>query len=856
MEQPEVRISPISIAQIVAATGVVPQPVLYGWDGKILRPDDFRSPDGFGPNAPLRPAITESGYAPAEYQITPGFNLIPTPMMEPGTTAKLHPAVKRAYADMCPYYRIAVGYRKNQVRSRKWSVVPRENSRSVKERKAHDADIKTATRFLEKPNRVDRLDITTWLEQALEETLVLDATVFHKQLHWDGSLSYVQTDGVTIKTIIDEWGHTVGFQQVLWGRPRTQYAAPVYEDFSVGEMAYWIYHPRVTGSYGTSAIEEIIPIMETAIERVKTHRGWYTEGTVPDAFLQAPAGLSTRKQLDEYQEYLDNMLRGANRRKLRVVANGSAYEAVKPFDFKKEEEDAIASILLAHMGVPKMILVSQVNRATAETQAEDASDVGLAPMIAWLEAMLSEIVQEDLGFPDLKVICADGLAAQDEAETDNDVKLINAKVLQPAEVREKRGIAPLENESGGTQKQNVIPLEGLTRAVFESGAVTRDEVRASLNLPPDPINGGLYVTIGAFSATPPEDLAAASAGAPAPAPAFGAPPPAPGGAAPLPIPGGGLDAERDHVVSAALSTLTGKPVEEPAAAKAERGAWRRFAVNRFEKGAHRARFSTSALSKADADVIRIHVHGARTKAALLAAFEKKAALTEKDKDKAAGVVGRAARRMFEKEKAKLLEEAKAKLPDVPATASAKTWWARRGALAKDAVAEDTFANDIENALKTVYGKAAKDANVTGLDFKYLDANAAKYAKERGAEMIGANDNEWSVAQTTRDAAREMLTKALGDGVSYQEFADRLEKAGLFADSRADTIARTEIGFAQNYGQCETYKAAGFVTVIVQDGDCDECREFDGAEWPVERALDEPLQHPNCVRSFIPGELAE
>jgi hypothetical protein len=855
MEEQQVRISPISIAQIVAATGVVPQPVLYGWDGAILRPDDFRSPDGFGPNAPLAPAIRESGYPPAEYQITPGFNLIPTPMMEPGTTAKLHPAVKRAYADMCPYYRIAVGYRKNQVRSRKWAVVPREKSRSVKERKAHEKDIGTAMRFLDKPNRVDRLDITTWLEQALEETLVLDATVFHKQLHWDGSLSYVQTDGVTIKTIIDEWGHTVGFQQVLWGRPRTQYNAPVYEDFSVGEMAYWIYHPRVTGSYGTSAIEEIIPIMETAIERAKTHRGWYTEGTVPDAFLQAPAGLSTSKQIAEYQEYLDNMLRGTNRRKLRVVANGSVYQPVKPFDFKREEEDAIASILLAHMGVPKMILVNQVNRATAEAQAEDAGDVGLAPMIAWLEAMLSEIVQEDLGFPALKVICADGLAAQDEADTDNDVKLINAKVLRPEEVREKRGLAPAEEE-GGAAAQKGISAEYLTRAIFEAGVITRDELRATLQLPPDPINGGLYVTIGAFGATPPEDLAAASAGVPAPAPAFGPQPPAqPGAVAPLPIPGGGKDAERDHVVSDALATLTGKPVEEPAAAKAERGTWRRFATNRFEKGAHRTRFSTSALSEADVHAIRIHVHGARTKSALLSAFEKKAALTEAVKDKAAGVVARAARRMFEQEKKKLLADAKAKLKDKPEEKSAKTWWARSGALSKDAVG-DTFVDSIENALKTVYGKAATDANVTGLDFDYLDKNAARYAKERGAEMIGTNDNEWSVSQTTRDAANELLQGALDDGISYQEFAKRLDEAGLFSDARADLIARTEIGLAQNYGQVETYQAAGFKTVIVQDGDCDECKEVDGEEWPVERALEEPLQHPACVRSFIPGELAE
>ena len=856
MQNEDIRISPISVAQIVAASGSVPTPVIYGWDGKILRPSDFRGPDGFGPNQPLSPAIDIPNYAPQEYQITPGFNLVPTPMTEPGTNAKLHPALKRAYADMCPYYRIAVGYRKNQVCSRKWAVVPREDSRSVKARKAFESQIKEATRFLEKPNRVDRLGITRWLEQLLEEMLVLDATVFHKQRHFDGTLSYVQTDGLTIKQIIDQWGHVVAFQQVLWGRPRTQYTAPVYEDFSVGEMAYWIFHPRVTNAYGTSAIEEILPIMETAIKRAEAHRGWYTEGTIPDAFLQAPAGWDA-KAIAEYQRFWDNQLRDAGqKRKLRIIANGATYQAVKPFDFKKEEEDAIASILLAHMGVPKMILVSQVNRATAEAQQEDSADVGLEPLIAFLEEQLSEIVQEDLGFPDLKVICADGLAAQDEAEVDADVKLIGAKVLFPEEVREKRGIAPRETEDAGRAKG--ISAEYLTRAVFEAGVVTRDELRATLGLPPDPVNGGLYVTIGAFGATPPEELGAASAAAPA-APAPGAPAASPApGAEPTKIPGGGKDAERDSIVTSALATLTGEPVAEPGVVKAERAAWRRFAVKRFEKRAHAAHFATLAISKADAHAIRIALHAARTEDAVRLALEKKAELTEAVKDKAASVVAAAARRMFEKEKAALLAAAKEKLPDVPAD-EAKGSAAEKAAKAwrrwkKDAAAEDAFEADVQGALKTVYRKAANDANVTGLDFDYLDANAAKYAKERGAELIGTGDNEWSVAQTTRDAANEMLQEALDKGWSAQKFADEMEKSGLFSDSRAETIARTEIGFAQNYGQCETYKGAGFVTVIVQDGDCDECQKYDGAEWPVERSLDEPLQHPNCVRSFYPGKL--
>lgn len=167
---------------------------------------------------------------------------------------------------------------------------------------------------------------------------------------------------------------------------------------------------------------------------------------------------------------------------------------------------------------------------------------------------------------------------------------------------------------------------------------------------------------------------------------------------------------------------------------------------------------------------------------------------------------------------------------------------------------DTFVSDVEEALKVVYGGAAEDVNTGGLSFDYLDANAAKYARERGGELIGTNDNAWSVEQTTRDEVNRLLQEAMADGLSPQEFADRLEESGLFGATRAEVIARTEVAIAQNYGQGETYRELGFTHVYVQDGDCDICREVDGAVWTIEEALDNPVGHPSCVRSFSPVEM--
>ncbi|HAM56877.1 MAG TPA: hypothetical protein DCQ64_16340 [Candidatus Rokubacteria bacterium] len=163
----------------------------------------------------------------------------------------------------------------------------------------------------------------------------------------------------------------------------------------------------------------------------------------------------------------------------------------------------------------------------------------------------------------------------------------------------------------------------------------------------------------------------------------------------------------------------------------------------------------------------------------------------------------------------------------------------------------TFVGGVDGALAEIYGAAAGDVNIGGLDFEYLDAKAKQYAKERGAELIGTKANAWSVEQTTRDEVNRLLQEAMEEGLSPQEFADRLEESGLFSETRAEVVARTEVAIAQNYGQSETYRELGFTHVYVQDGDCDICREVDGQIWTIEEALANPVAHPNCVRSFSP-----
>jgi hypothetical protein len=72
--------------------------------------------------------------------------------------------------------------------------------------------------------------------------------------------------------------------------------------------------------------------------------------------------------------------------------------------------------------------------------------------------------------------------------------------------------------------------------------------------------------------------------------------------------------------------------------------------------------------------------------------------------------------------------------------------------------------------------------------------------------------------------------------------------------RALRIARTESAIAYNHGNVLGLAQTGVTTVEVIDGSsdasCDACREVNGAEWSIDRALEEPLEHPGCERSFV------
>ena len=131
-------------------------------------------------------------------------------------------------------------------------------------------------------------------------------------------------------------------------------------------------------------------------------------------------------------------------------------------------------------------------------------------------------------------------------------------------------------------------------------------------------------------------------------------------------------------------------------------------------------------------------------------------------------------------------------------------------------------------------------------FNLVNNYAKDYAATRTGNLIT------DISDTTLNAVREKLGIALDNGLSVQEFADLLDTSGVFGDTRALMIARTETSLAHNEGAIESYIASGVVGekewLIASDA-CDECLPYNGEVVPVESTFSNgeyaPPLHPNC-----------
>lgn len=169
--------------------------------------------------------------------------------------------------------------------------------------------------------------------------------------------------------------------------------------------------------------------------------------------------------------------------------------------------------------------------------------------------------------------------------------------------------------------------------------------------------------------------------------------------------------------------------------------------------------------------------------------------------------------------------------------------------------------------------ASVNANI---EWMVINEAAKVYAKdygtmliEEGASVIGGQKIPWmnDMSERRRAEVVEIIERGIAEGKptgvretrkgTYPKGSIARDLQEHFGDRRshAATVARTELGRIQNISRLDRWRERGWQIVRVQDGDganpCDACKELNGQVWTLDYAMTHELEHPHCVRNFIP-----
>lgn len=134
----------------------------------------------------------------------------------------------------------------------------------------------------------------------------------------------------------------------------------------------------------------------------------------------------------------------------------------------------------------------------------------------------------------------------------------------------------------------------------------------------------------------------------------------------------------------------------------------------------------------------------------------------------------------------------------------------------------------------------------------------KLLKEEGASIIQGEKIAWLKDSTelSRQKTVDLIVQGLEEGKSMDELAiDLRQTFTRNKNYEYRRIARTETARIQNIGATNRYGKLNITHVDVLDdhgpNSCKACEEAHGQRWTVEYARTHELEHPGCVRSFVP-----
>lgn len=342
-----------------------------------------------GPGVPIGPAHPEER-SPRWWDYMPGVNVGTTPR----ATEQYSFDTLYGLANTWDVFGVAIEKRKDEFLKLEPMIRPRPVPGQTQKQAAMRADalrdqIADAMGFLQTPDQQSQYP--SWLGRYLDDLFKGDCATWYLRANVGGGLAAVEVpDGTTIKPIIDLWGRIA---QVPPGTPRHQHvwndavtdqwssaptagsgvgmacavcgASPGYAQVVKGMIWGWygsdeiVYAPRWLrgkGPYGHPPAEWVMLSINRALRRQSLDLAWYTEGTLPAAFMKFPTEWSI-DQAREFMAVVDELYAGNDTLRSRIIpipgGANSGMERVHP-EAKVDVEEYLLHIGCAALGVSPM----------------------------------------------------------------------------------------------------------------------------------------------------------------------------------------------------------------------------------------------------------------------------------------------------------------------------------------------------------------------------------------------------------------------------------------------------------------------------------------------------------------------
>ena len=399
----------------------------------------------FAPGRPLDPFMPGSGGARTfNYPMGANIQIVPR-------NGRISFKTLQVISETYDVAKICIRHLINDVRSLdyRWEALP-------KTQEDVSADIALAEQFFASPDK--RQPFRAWLAEWLQDILRYDAGCLYVRRCEDGSpFSLEVVDGTTMNVLIDYYGRRPGnehdnehpaglleggdvpaYSQIIEGLP--------WKWFNSDEIIYQPWNPLPNSQYGESPLEAALLPANTDIRWQQMLLEYFTAGTFPAGWLNAPQDMSDPAQLAIFQENFDAIMMGDQSKinQIRWLPHGTTFTPAKPDATKFDPQFPLYLMrrTAAAFGVQPQDLgfTEDVNRSTGEVQENIQNRVGLRPLLSHVEDLLNLFVQEHL-----KLRCQirfdDGREVEDRLATAQaEGVYMDHGVISPDEVRGKLGM--------------------------------------------------------------------------------------------------------------------------------------------------------------------------------------------------------------------------------------------------------------------------------------------------------------------------------------------------------------------------------------------------------------------------------